>query len=379
MPNNSSHQVYDLVIIGAGIHGAGVALEASKQGKTVLVLEQYGSAGNGTSSKSSKLIHGGLRYLESGQIGLVRECLQARRKLLQEHSDLVKMVPFFIPVYTNSHRRSWWIHSGLLVYSLLSSVGFSRLAKNKWHELSGLRTEQLQTVFCYYDAQTDDKALTQRIIQQAQSLGAKIEFNNQLTRAKQEDNIWLIESLQADDQVRYFQGRILVNAAGPWINQTVQKIWPKPDAIDIELVQGTHLVLNRQADPHCFYLESPIDGRGVFLLPWKGHTLLGTTEEPVSCTPENSRATDKEIHYLLQTYNHYFPQTPIDNSDILANFSGLRVLPHTEGTAHHRTRETLLLSQAFAPGCGYIGIYGGKLTSFAIEAKKVIKLIQKLS
>lgn len=170
---------YDVVIIGAGIQGAGVAQAAALCGYKTLVIEKYNQAGMGTSSKSSKLIHGGLRYLESAQFRLVKESLNERRRLLNNAPDLVKLIPFYIPVYQHSSRPAWLIYLGLFIYSLFSHKSFARIRKKDWLTLDGLNTHHLKQVFKYYDAQTDDQLLTQRVIQSASKLGADIIYQTE--------------------------------------------------------------------------------------------------------------------------------------------------------------------------------------------------------
>ena len=168
---------YDVVVIGAGIHGAGIAQAAAAGGYTVLLLEQHAPA-FGTSSRSSKLIHGGLRYLETGQFALVRECLREREFLLKLAPDLVRLVPFYIPVYRHTTRRPWQIHTGLSLYALLGGLGehvrFTRVPRTQWDELDGIATHDLQAVYRYFDAQTDDAALTRAVLYSAQTLGATV-------------------------------------------------------------------------------------------------------------------------------------------------------------------------------------------------------------
>ena len=170
---------YDLVIIGGGIHGAGIAQAAAARGLSVMVLEQSGIA-SGTSSRSSKLIHGGLRYLESGQFALVRECLHERTLLLKLAPQLVKLKSFYIPVYRDTTRRPWLLHLGLSLYALLGglhpAVRFCRVPQSRWRNLDGLDTAQLEAVFQYNDAQTDDAALTRAVMRSAQQLGAQLKM-----------------------------------------------------------------------------------------------------------------------------------------------------------------------------------------------------------
>ncbi len=167
---------YDVVIIGGGIHGVGVAQASSVRGYKTLLIEQYDQLAQGTSSRSSKLIHGGLRYLEQFEFSLVRECLLERSYLLNNAPDLVKLKPVYIPVYKNSKRPPWMIRAGLSMYALLGNLSsdarFKQIPKHQWTQLHHLNTENLLAVFQYYEAQTDDRLLTQSVMHPAQEHGA---------------------------------------------------------------------------------------------------------------------------------------------------------------------------------------------------------------
>ena len=198
---------YDVVIIGAGIHGAGVAQAAAAAGYSVLVLEQYDAVAQGSSSRSSKLIHGGLRYLESGQFHLVRECLRERSILLRNAPHLVELVPFHIPVYRETRRRPWKIVLGLGIYSLFSRKRFHKISRDDWHQLDGLRCDRLDAVFSYYDAQTDDARLTRTVLASARDLGADL-----VTAAE-----FMLARLQGDGvEVTYMHAGETVTVT-PWI------------------------------------------------------------------------------------------------------------------------------------------------------------------
>jgi glycerol-3-phosphate dehydrogenase len=360
---------YDLAVIGAGIHGAAVANAAATRGHKVVVLEQYPEAACGTSSKSSKLIHGGLRYLESGQFRLVRECLVERRRLLEEQPDLVTLAPFHIPVFRHGRRSAWVIAAGLGLYTLLGGGGFRRIARKDWPGLDGLTTHGLTAVFRYWDAQTDDKRLTERIIGNAESRGARVCYGATFTSARCAAagcNI-VFEAADGTDSV---SADAIVNAAGPWANRVLQAISPAVSSLDIELVQGTHIIVPGTLQRGIYYLESPLDQRAVFVMPWQGNTMIGTTETPYSGDPAGVTPLETEIEYLLQTRNHYF-EKPIARADVIDCFAGLRVLPTRGGDPFHRSRDTLLHRDAHLPNL--VTIYGGKLTSHHATAMRVIR------
>ena len=366
---------YDLVVIGAGIHGAAVAQAAAAAGYRTLVLEQFDQAAAATSSKSSKLVHGGLRYLESGQISLVRECLQERRRLLKNAPHLVHLTPFHIPIYKDTQRRPWTIRLGLGLYTLLGGKAFKQLTKSEWCELDGLRTDSLNSVMRYYDGQTDDVRLTRAVLSSAQSLGAEVQFGCTFERAAcshQQCSIFYLEQGTGKE----ICSQALVNASGPWVNSVLNRVEPAPDTLAIDLVQGTHLVVPGNLQQGMYYLEAPQDQRAVFAMPWQGNILLGTTESLFSGDPSTVQPLEEEIRYLLAVYNHYFENT-LDRSQVMAAFAGLRVLPKSEDTAFKRSRDTLLhIDEVNCPRV--LSIYGGKLTSHRATAEQVIRRLKPL-
>jgi glycerol-3-phosphate dehydrogenase len=363
---------YDLVVIGAGIHGAGAAQAAAAAGHSVLVLEQSGVA-SATSCRSSKLIHGGLRYLESGQFNLVRESLRERDILLRIAPQLVRLVPFHIPVYRHTARRPWQIRAGLSLYAMLGNLHrqawFAALPRAQWDALDGLAAENLQAVFRYQDAQTDDDALTHAVMRSAQSLGAELVVPGEFLGAQR---------MPKDYAVRYRtpQGEAeshclaLVNAAGPWINSVLAGITPQLPATAIELVQGTHIVLDGALQHGVYYTEAE-DGRAVFVMPWRSMTLVGTTETRFSGDPAQVRPLTAEVEYLLRTFRRYFPERDVQVRD---QFAGLRVLPLAESAVFHRPRETLFTTDA-PQQPHLVSIYGGKLTGYRATAEKVLALL----
>lgn len=362
---------YDLAIIGAGIHGAAIASEAAGRGHRVLVVEQYAQPALGTSSKSSKLIHGGLRYLESGQFRLVRECLHERRRLLEEQPELVRLVPFHIPVYAQTRRSAWLIAAGLSLYTLLGGKGFRRLARGEWSQLDGLKTAGLKAVFRYWDAQTDDRLLTERVISEAQAKGADVRYNTTLTGAVCEQDHCRLTCDSAGTRTTFDAG-LLVNATGPWVNQTLSKIEPAAPPLAIELVQGTHIVVPGTPIRGIYYLEAPDDGRAVFVMPWQGYMLIGTTETPYRGDPGKSAPLESEIGYLLDTRNHYF-EPALQRHAVIDSFAGLRALPAGGGSPFARSRDTLL--QRKPAVSRVLTVYGGKLTSHRHTAERVIAML----
>lgn len=364
----------EVVVVGGGIQGAGTAQAAAAAGFETLLLEQTEPAA-GTSSRSSKLIHGGLRYLETGQWGLVRESLQERRILLQNAPDLVRLVPFFVPVYPESRRSPLTLRTGLCLYALLGGLRrenrFRSLPRDSWHELDGIRTQELRHVFQYFDAQTDDRMLTEAVIESARELGCRVACPAPLLSASRTADGYQLQYLQ-DGQVRETHCGVLVNAGGPWLNRILEKIDPTPQAYPMQLVQGAHVVIDSPVQSGVYYVEAPTDGRPVLIMPWYGRTMIGTTETAGGDDPSNPKATESEVTYLLDTFSHYFPDHPLD---VFETFAGYRVLPKAEGGLQQRSRETTLWwDEAVAPR--FVSIAGGKLTAYRATAAKVIQKIR---
>lgn len=227
--NTLKHQ-YDVTIIGGGIHGAGIAQAAAAAGYEVLLLEKTNWAA-GTSCKSSKLIHGGLRYLQSGQFGLVRESIREREILLNIAPELVRRNKFYIPLYNDSHYKSWQLRIGLSLYALFGlnrqACRFSRLTDQQSQQLSGLKTAGLQQVFCYLDAQTDDRLLTRAVIESAQALGAQTLAPAALLAAKHVGGGYTLR-YQWQSKEHETISRVVINATGPWANRVNAVVTPAP-------------------------------------------------------------------------------------------------------------------------------------------------------
>ncbi|MGO9039912.1 MAG: glycerol-3-phosphate dehydrogenase/oxidase [Steroidobacteraceae bacterium] len=368
---------YDVIVVGGGIHGAGVLQAAAAAGHSGLLIEKHAIA-SGTSSRSSKLIHGGLRYLESGQFALVRESLHERAVLLRIASGLVELKPFFIPVYADTRRRPWQLKLGLSVYALLGgfdpSTRFGVVPKRDWPQLDGLETRNLETVIRYYDAQTDDAELTRAVIDSARSLGGELAMPASFTAASLDDE-GVTVTFECDGASTQCRALVLVNAAGPWAPSVARAIRPAIAVPDVDLVQGTHIVLPMQLARGIYYVESPSDGRAVFVMPWQGSTLIGTTETPYHGEPDRVQPLPEEEEYLLAVARRYFPAlSAVTRADILRRFAGLRVLPAASQAAFDRSRESIFTADR-DPYPRVVGIYGGKLTGWRAAAAHVLERI----
>lgn len=361
---------YDLLIIGAGIHGAAVARHAALDGFKVCVVEQFDQPALATSSRSSKLIHGGLRYLESHQFRLVRECLIERSILLKTAPSLVRLEAFYLPVYRYNKRPAWIIHLGLLFYRLLGGGRFKKIPRSQWHGLDGLNTEQLRCVYQYHDAVTDDRQLTRAVLDDAIANGADFRVSHRVSACHLNDQHVRVEFEQQPE----ITAKLVINAAGPWVNHVLEKTSPKQPAANIDLVQGTHILIPRQLQRGVYYFEAK-DQRVIFAIPWKNQCLLGTTETPFHDEPERVNPLSSEISYLLAAWNQAF-NDHLDTDDLIDAFAGLRVLPSSTGAAFSRSRDTEIRPDP-ADSPRIISIIGGKLTAHRITAERVMKIIHR--
>lgn len=358
---------WDIAVIGGGILGTGVAQAAAAAGYRVALFEKT-AWGAGTSSRSSKLIHGGLRYLQTAQWSLVHESLHERELLLRLAPDLVHTNWFYIPLYEGGQYAPWQMRLGLSLYGLLTgchrNARFETVPRHRWNQLDGIKRDGLRKVFRYHDAQTDDALLTAAVAWSAQRLGAELYCPAEVVKAHKEPSGY---RLQIKQEGRLWDGscRLLVNAAGPWINRVSERIDPRPGSMAVDLVQGSHLVLDKPLSSHCYYLETLHDRRAVFVMPWRGKTLLGTTEVPFRNNPDRVEASAEETDYLLTILHYYFPDY---DGQVIDHFAGLRVLPKSSGRLFLRSREMTLVDEP-----AYLALYGGKLTGYRSSAQKVVQ------
>jgi len=368
---------YDVIVVGGGINGCGIAQAVAAAGHSVLLLEKT-AVGAGTSSKSSKLIHGGLRYLESFEFGLVRESLRERALLLRLAPELVHLQQFRVPLYDHTRRGPLTLRAGLSLYYLLSGgrpeARFRSLPRARW-AADGLRTDGLRAVFCYSDARTDDRALTRAVLRSAVALGAESACPAELISAELSATGAEVVYCEGDAEVTC-RARVLVNAAGPWVNEVSARVRPSLQAPEVELVQGAHIELPGDWGGDFYYVESPSDGRAVFVMPREGRLLVGTTETPHIGDPSTARALPEEVSYLLRVVGHYFPALrELGPADVLDSWAGLRVLPGGAGAAFSRSREALFHADRHGTP-RMLSLYGGKLTTYRATAEQMLERLQ---
>lgn len=370
----TNHDSYDVIVLGGGIQGAGCAQAAAAAGYRVCLLERN-AWGSGTSSRSSKLIHGGLRYLETFQFGLVRKSIAERKLLSRIAQPLVRPLPFHIPVYAHSRHRPWQVFLGLGLYGVIG--GFDRLSrfrvvpKDEWQGLDGLERAGLQRVFQYWDTQTDDRLLTEAVVDSAQALGAEVYEHAPFLHATPQPGGYRVVYRRGDGEHRV-DCRVIVNATGPWAAEVQSRIAGAPAPLPVELVKGAHVELAGRVSDAVFYVESPSDGRALFVMPWHDNTLVGTTETAYAGNPEDACASDEEVRYLLDTVRHYFPDF---ERRLVSTFAGVRVLPKHASGFSSRSRDTLLqYDDERAPTL--VTVHGGKLTTYRAIAEQIVARIE---
>jgi glycerol-3-phosphate dehydrogenase len=378
-------QSFDLLVIGGGIHGAAVARDAAGRGLKVTLAEKGDYAG-ATSSSSSKLIHGGLRYLEHLELKLVRESLVERAGLLKTAPHLVTPLRFLLPIYRWQKRQALVLRAGLAIYDALSFgdglPASGRLDDDDIAQLPRLRQEGLASVLHYCDCVTDDARLTLAVLLDARVRGADIQNRRAVTAITPLANGYGVHLDERGDK-RRVEARFIVNASGPWIASVDAMTDAAPPRRPLRLVRGSHIVLKMPDPPQAdAYTLQDEEERVVFVIPWLNERFLivGTTDVPHQGDPALAKCSAEEEAYLLQAYNHYFAgaRGPTAHADIVYTWSGVRAL---EGDAETRpsriTRSPALAKIAHGTG-GFVTLYGGKLTTHRALAEEVLASLRKL-
>jgi len=364
--------MFDIFIIGGGINGAGIARDASGRGLKVYLAEK-GKVGSATSSWSSKLIHGGLRYLENYEFKLVAESLREREVITQIAPSITKPLPFVIP-HTKKLRSKLLIRLGLFLYDNLG--GKTKIPKSS----KVIFAEQYQNIlqskftegFRYYDVQVDDKKLVEMNIDNAKKMGAIIAEDTKVINANRIDNYWEI-TLNNNEKIK---SKILINAAGPWINETVNNVLKINAKKSIRLVRGSHIITKKLYEDEVAFTLQNEDNRVVFVIPYKGeYSLIGTTEVDVD-TPDNPSISNEEKIYLINTINNHFIKQ-ISQEDIVETYSGIRPLIEDFKDATKVTRDYIFDLNEDESKAPLLNIYGGKLTTYRKLAENVLLALNK--
>ena len=361
-------QVFDIFVIGGGINGAGIARDAVGRGFKVFLAEKN-KVGSATSSWSSKLIHGGLRYLENYEFKLVRESLKEREVITNIAPLITRPIPFIIP-HTKKLRSKLLIRLGLFLYDNLG--GKTKVPKSSKINLRTKYSHILKSYFSvgfqYYDIQVDDKKLVQMNIDDARKMGANVLENTKVLNADRIEEGWEI-TLDNGDTIK---SKILINAAGPWINEIVNNVIKINTNKSIRLVRGSHIITNKLYDEEVAFTLQNDDNRIVFVIPYKDkYSLIGTTEVDVN-TPDNPSISDEEKIYLINTINNHFVKQ-ISQQDIVNTYSGIRPLIEDFKEASKVTRDYIFDLNIEDNRSPLLNIYGGKLTTYRKLSEKVME------
>lgn len=373
---------FDLLVVGGGITGAGVARDAALRGLRVALLEADDWA-SGTSSRSSRLVHGGVRYLEHGHLHLVFEASRERRTLLQIAPHLVRPLRFTWPVYKGARIPRWKLRAGLLAYDALSlfrNVGQHRGVSRRdiMQREPSLRADALVGGAQYWDASTDDVRLTIANVVSAAESGA-VTVNHAAVTLFLHDAGGAVTGARVEDRTTGLMidvhARVIVNATGPWSDVTRQL----DDGVAHAAVlgsKGVHIAVPRERVPctDALTLLHPDDGRVFFILPSPVHTIVGTTETPAECGPDSIRANRRDVQYLLRGANHFFPAASLRDADVLSAWAGIRPLVAHAGTsANDASREHHIETSA----SGLISVTGGKLTTYRAMASEIVDVAER--
>lgn len=377
---------FDLVIIGGGINGAGMARDAALRGLRVILLEKN-DFGSGTTSWSSRLIHGGLRYLEYAEIPLVYESLHERSYLRRIASHLVDPIRINIPFYEGNKRGPSMIRLGMVIYDLLSmgkSLPRHRMLRREelLREEPGLNAEGLRGGAQYYDAQVTfaERLVLENIIAAAEA-GAVVKNYctvDVIGRHDGESMIVTYVDEKSGEKCRV-RGRLVVNASGPWVDRVLRTTGTRTRRL-MGGTKGSHIVVGdfKGAPSGAFYVEAAADGRPFFIIPWNGQYLIGTTDIRYGQDPENARASKREIRYLLAETNRVFPEARLSTADVHYAYAGVRPLPRRKKGPESAITRRHIIKRHRKPLRGIISIIGGKLTTFRNLAEQTVNRVDKV-
>lgn len=373
-------QTFDVFIIGGGINGCGIARDAAGRGYSVALAEQN-DLGSGTSSWSTKLIHGGLRYLEHYEFRLVREALAEREVLWAIAPHIVRPLRFILPLHSGL-RPAWLLRTGLFLYDNLG--GRKKLPATRSVDLAGPLGAALKPEFRrgfeYSDARVDDTRLVVLNARDAEAKGAQIAVRTRVVSARREGAEWRIRQRDlATGTESEIAARFLVNAAGPWVDRVIEGAMGRREARHVRLVQGSHIVVRRLYDHDRAFIFQNADGRIIFAIPYEGDTtLVGTTDRDFTGDPATAAITPEETDYLLKAASEYFAK-PLRREDIVWTFSGVRPLYDDNASkAQEATRDYVLKTEGGDLGqAALLNIFGGKITTYRKLAEDAVAEIGK--
>ena len=373
------NEKFDMLIIGGGITGSGVARDATLRGLKCILLEK-GDFGSGTSSKSSKLIHGGLRYLRYFNFRLVIEGCRERYRLLNNVAPhIVRAIRFVFPFYRGLKNSRWFVAMGLFLYSALASFRNIHLfrfisLKKLLNEEPALRKEDCVGGLSYYDCKCNDSRLVIDTMKSAAERGAALFNYCEVTAIDFEDNgirVHAVDRLTGKDYK--LAARMAVNAAGAWADDILHKCTDS-EKFNLKMATGIHLIIPKEKLPvnNTMLVEVPLDGRGAFFIPWGENILVGTTDKFFEGDKDRIPVRPDSIDYLLETVNYYYPGARLARGDVKSVYAGVRSLVEGDSgmSEEELPRDELILTD----GRGLVSITGGKLTTYRATAKKTVDI-----
>ncbi len=391
------NSTYDLIIIGGGINGAGIARDASLRGMRTLLIEK-GDFASGTTSWSTRLIHGGLRYLEYFEFNLVRESLREREILLHTAPHLVKPIQMTIPIYRDATRSYWQVNAGMILYDLLSfdkTVPPHRmLSSQQFRQLfPAIRSQGLTGAAQYYDGQAEyAERLCLEIILDAQAAGATVLNYVAVTQLQLGGSASAIASLTCADQLTdavftiNSQDAIVINTSGPWVDRICrlaqQNHQPTPIGAQQKIggTKGSHIVVDPfpGAPISALYVEAHADSRPYFIIPWLGKYLIGTTDQRFEGDLDRVKADNAEIDYLIAETNRVLPSAHLTRADVRFTYAGVRPLPYSEGKKPGSiTRRHILYDHTPEGVVNFISLIGGKLTTYRQVGEEMVDRVYR--
>ncbi len=363
-----SGQIHDLFVIGGGINGCGIARDAVGRGYSVALAEMNDFA-SGTSSGATKLIHGGLRYLEHYEFRLVRESLMEREILWAMAPHIIWPMRFVLPYHKGGIRPAWLIRLGLFLYDHLGGRKLLPATKvlDMRRDPAGKPLKSLFTkAFEYSDGWVDDARMVVLNARDAADKGALIMPRTKVVSARRENGLWAIETVDTvTGQTGRFQARMLVNAAGPWVDHVIRAAFGQNEARHVRLVQGSHIVVKKKfSDPRAYFFQNP-DNRIIFAIPYEqDFTLIGTTDRDYTADPKDVKISDEETTYLCKAASEYFNE-PVRPEDIVWTYSAVRPLfDDGASKAQEATRDYVLKMEGEGGDAPLLNVFGGKLTTY---------------
>jgi glycerol-3-phosphate dehydrogenase len=373
---------FDLLIVGGGITGAGIARDAVLRGMKVAMFEK-GDFGSGTSSKSSKLVHGGLRYLEHGEIGLVFESVSERRVQTRVAPHLVRPMPFLVPIFKDTKPGLELMNLGLWIYDSLALFRSPRMHKTFRGTKAAskmepaLRAEGLRGVIEYYDCATDDARLVLENVLDARALGADCRNYHEVVRLDR-DGGGRVRGVVVRDRFggaeETLRARCVVIAAGAWTDEMIARFEVPITRKLLRRTKGVHLVVPHEKLPlrRAITLISPVDGRVMFAIPWRERTVVGTTDTDFEGTADEVWADADDVGYLCASANQYFPDADLGPGDVIATWAGLRPLIRPDDAGEDES-DVSREHEIFVRDDGLVIIAGGKLTTYRRMAREAVR------